>query len=106
MTSISLDNSNQNLNIKQCNIEIHQSNLLHFTSKYTGNHSFITKIYIHSFIINSGHFYNASLSPLLLRSTPDYSTDTVSEFRAKAHRQMQVEDLPKVPVTISPTIAN
>ena len=29
--------------------------------------------------------------------TPDYSTDTVSEFHAEAHRQLQVKDLPKVP---------
>jgi len=27
----------------------------------------------------------------------DYSTDTVSEFHAEAHRQLQVKDLPKVP---------
>src|SRR6218665_1526561 len=50
----------------------------------------------HSFI-HSGHFYSAPSSPLLLRSAPDYSTDTVSEFHAKAHRQLQVKDLPKVP---------
>ena len=46
---------------------------------------------------SSGHFYSASLSPLLLRGAPDYSTDTVSEFHAEAHRQLQVKDLPKVP---------
>src|SRR6218665_3139778 len=45
---------------------------------------------IHSFIY-SGHFYSAPSSPLLL------STDTVSEFHAEAHRQVQVQDLPKVP---------
>src|SRR6218665_318248 len=50
----------------------------------------------HSFI-HSGHFYSARSSPLLLRGTPDYSTDTVSEFHAEAHRQLQVKDLPKVP---------
>src|SRR6218665_2702831 len=47
--------------------------------------------------IYSGHFYSAPSSPLLLRGTPDYSTDTVSEFHAEAHRQMQVKNLPKVP---------
>src|SRR6218665_3469598 len=51
---------------------------------------------IHSFI-HSGHFYSATSSPLLLRGAPDYSTDTVSEFHAEAHRQLQVKDLPKVP---------
>src|SRR6218665_2016031 len=50
----------------------------------------------HSFI-HSGHFYSAPSSPLLLRGAPDYSTDTVSEFHAEAHRQLQVKDLPKVP---------
>src|SRR6218665_3969012 len=52
--------------------------------------------FIHSFI-HSGHFYSASSSPLLLRGAPDYSTDTVSEFHAEAHWQLQVKDLPKVP---------
>ena len=42
---------------------------------------------IHSFI-NSGHFYSASSNPLLIRGAPDYSTDTVSEFYAEAHRQL------------------
>src|SRR6218665_1354135 len=31
------------------------------------------------------------------RGAPDYSTDTVSDFHAEAHRQLQVKDLPKVP---------
>src|SRR6218665_3701701 len=52
--------------------------------------------FIHSFI-HSGHFYSAPSSPLLLRGAPDYSADTVSEFHAEAHRQLQVKDLPKVP---------
>src|SRR6218665_3237684 len=47
--------------------------------------------------IHSGHFYSAPSSPLLLRGAPDYSTDTVSEFHAEAHRQLQVQDLSKVP---------
>ena len=42
--------------------------------------------FIHSF----GHFYSAPSSPLLLRGAPDYSTDTVSEFHAEAHRQATV----------------
>src|SRR6218665_1770406 len=49
---------------------------------------------INSFI-HSGYFYSAPSSPLLLRGAPDYSTDTVSEFHAEAHRQLQVKDLPK-----------
>ena len=52
--------------------------------------------FIHSFIHSFGHFYSAPSNPLLLRGTPDYSTDTVSEFPAEAHRQLQVKDLPKV----------
>ena len=50
-----------------------------------------------SFILHSGHFYRAPSSPVPLGGAPDYSTDTVSEFHAKAHRQLQVKDLPKVP---------
>ena len=45
--------------------------------------------------IHSGHFYSAPSSPLLLRGAPAYSTDTVSEFHAEAHRQLQVKDLPR-----------
>jgi len=51
---------------------------------------------LYSFI-HSGHFYSAPSSPLLLGGAPDYSTDTVSEFHAEAHRQLQVKDLPEVP---------
>ena len=39
-------------------------------------------------MIHSGHFYSAPSSPLLLRGAPDYSTETVSEFHAEAHRQL------------------
>src|SRR6218665_2510217 len=46
---------------------------------------------------HSGHFYSAPSSPLPLRGAPDYSTDTVSEFHAETHRQLQVKNLPKVP---------
>ena len=42
----------------------------------------------HHTFIHSGHFYSASSSPLLLRGAPDYSTNTVSEFHAEAHRQL------------------
>src|SRR6218665_806602 len=56
----------------------------------------VTSLTCHSFI-HSGHFYSAPSSPLLLRGGPDYSTDTVSEFHAEAHMQLQVKDLPKVP---------
>ena len=52
--------------------------------------------FFHSFI-QSGHFYSALSSPLPLRRAPDYSTDTVSEIHAEAHRQLQVKNLPKVP---------
>ena len=63
--------------------------LIHFKHMYSNTCT-------HSFI-HSGHFYRAPSSPLLLRGAPDYSTDTVSEFHAEAHRQLQVKDLPKVP---------
>src|SRR6218665_3313919 len=51
--------------------------------------------FIHSFI-HSSHFYSAPSNPLLLRGAPDYSMDTVSEFHAETHGQLQVKDLPKV----------
>src|SRR6218665_24329 len=51
---------------------------------------------LHSFI-HSGHFYSDPSNALLLRGAPDYSTDTVSDFHAEAHRQLQVKDLHKVP---------
>src|SRR6218665_2283118 len=47
--------------------------------------------------IHFGHFYSAPSSPLLLRGASDYSTDTVSEFHAEVHMQLQAKDLPKVP---------
>src|SRR6218665_1501612 len=51
--------------------------------------------------IHYGHFYSAPSSPLLLRGAPDYSTDTVSELHADAQRQLQVKDLPKVPIMVA-----
>src|SRR6218665_1432705 len=47
--------------------------------------------------IHSGYFYSTPSSPLPLRGASDYRTDTVSEFHAEAHRQLQVKDLPKIP---------
>src|SRR6218665_3744486 len=47
--------------------------------------------------IHSGHFYSAPSSSLLLRGAPDYSTDTVSEFQAEAHRQLVGKGLAQGP---------
>ena len=63
---------------------------------FVSGRSYFSCVHILSFI-HSGHFYSAPSSPLPLRGAPDYSTDTVSEFHAEAHRQLQVKDLPKVP---------
>src|SRR6218665_975540 len=71
-----LDASNRELDILISIIQV-QSNL-HY--QRTKGHSFI-----HS-SIHSGHFYSAPASPLPLRGAPDYSTDTVSEFHAEAHK--------------------
>ena len=49
-------------------------------------------IIIHSFI-HSDHFYNASSSPLLLRSTPDTARILCRSFMPKHHRQLWVKDL-------------
>ena len=51
---------------------------------------FITYLTNALIFIHYGHFYSASSSPLLRRDAPDYSNDTVSEFYAEAHRQLQV----------------
>ena len=37
-------------------------------------------------------------SRVLLRGAPDYSTDTESEFHAKALEQLRAKDLPRVPI--------
>src|SRR6218665_822603 len=58
-------------------------------------HSFI-HLFIHSFI-HSDHFYSASLGPLLLRSAPDTARILCRIFTPKRHRQLRVNDLPKVP---------
>ena len=42
-----------------------------------------THSFIHSFI-HSGYFYSASSSPLLLRGSPNYSTDAVSELTRRS----------------------
>jgi len=51
---------------------------------------------IHSFI-HSDHFYSASSSPFLLRSTPDTARILCWSFTPKRHRQQWAKDLPKVP---------
>jgi|SRR6218665_3130244 len=66
---------------------------VHTSSEYNTQN---THSFIHSFI-HSDHFCSAPSSQLLLRSAPDYSTDTASEFHAEAHRQLQVKEWPKVP---------
>src|SRR6218665_1764163 len=56
-----------------------------------------------SFLVHSSFIPAISISPLQVLyysealPTRPYSTDTVSEFHAEAHRQLQVKDLPKVP---------
>jgi len=69
--------------------------LLNFATFNTSWQTLLKYMFIHSFI-HSGYFYSAPSSPLLLGGAPDYSTDTVSEFHDEAHRQLQVQDLPKV----------
>src|SRR6218665_683382 len=66
-----------------------------FARAWAGSASAPLSSYLHSFI-HSGHFHSAPSSPLPLRGAPDYNTDTVSEFHAEAHKQLQVKDLPKV----------
>jgi len=53
-------------------------------------------MFIHSFI-HSDHFYSTSSSPLLLRSAPDTAQILCRNFTLKRHRQLWVNDLPKVP---------
>src|SRR6218665_18476 len=65
------------INQKMSNLQIPEYSFFHFT--------------------HSDHFNSAPSSLPLLSGAPDYSTDTVSEFHAEAHRQLQVKDLPKVP---------
>ena len=67
--------------------------------KQTNNSVVVVERPNHLFVlsfIQSGHFYSAPSSHLLLRGAPEYSTDTVSEFHAEAHRKLQVKDLSKV----------
>src|SRR6218665_1039051 len=56
-----------------------------------------------SSFIHSGHFYSAPSSPLLLRGAPDYSADTVSEFHAEVHRQLQLKVIVSTKVPPRPT---
>ena|SRR6218665_3867398 len=60
----------------------------------------ITVIEPYSFIL-SGHFYSAPSSPLLLRGAADYRTDTVPEFHAEAHRQLQGKVLAQGPYVVA-----
>ena len=52
---------------------------------------------MHSFI-HSDHLYSASSSTLLLISAPDTARVLCRSFTPKRHRQLQVKDLPKVPM--------
>src|SRR6218665_3191299 len=56
----------------------------------------ITKGYIRS-NIQSGYFYRASSSPLLLKGAPATARILCRSFTPKRHRQLWVKDLPKVP---------
>src|SRR6218665_2322710 len=48
--------------------------------------------------IRSFYFYSTSSSPLLLRGAPDTAQILCRSFTKKRHRQLQVKDLPKVPM--------
>src|SRR6218665_957536 len=48
--------------------------------------------------IHSGYFNSAISSPLLLRGAPDTARILCQSFRPKRHMQLQVKDLPKVPM--------
>jgi len=66
-------------------------------SKHQGEHTRAkTNPHTHSFI-HLDHFYSASSSPLLFRSTPDTARILCWSFTLKRHRQLWVKDLPKVP---------
>src|SRR6218665_651491 len=47
--------------------------------------------------IYSGYFYSTSSSPLFLRNAPRHSTDTVSEFHAKATQATASEGIAQGP---------
>jgi len=55
----------------------------------------VTQVYRYSFI-HSGHFYSASSSQLLLRSTPDTAWILCRSFTPNCHRR--VKDFPKLPM--------
>src|SRR6218665_2074185 len=82
------------LQLKKEQVHLHPDLKFRTYLSDNGDHTNIS-IHIHSFI-HSGHFYSAPSSLLLHGGAPDYSTDTVSEFHAEAHGQLQVKDLPKV----------
>src|SRR6218665_2611187 len=51
---------------------------------------------VNSFV-DSGYFYSASSSPLLLRGAPDTARIMCRSFTPKRHRQLRVKDLSKAP---------
>ena len=62
--------------------------------------SHMTKFLWSSLFIHSKYFNGTSESPLLLRSMPDYSIDTLLELTCQMHympNALWVKDLPKVP---------
>src|SRR6218665_3301926 len=60
------------------------------------------RVRIHSFFIHSDYFYSASLSPLLLRGSPDPAPILYRSFTPKQHRQLRVKDLPEVSTGFEP----
>jgi len=57
----------------------------------------VATLNLQDLFIHSDYFYNASSSPLLLRSAPDTARILCRNFTPKSHRQLWVKDLPKVP---------
>src|SRR6218665_56838 len=53
---------------------------------------YITRSFIHT-----GYIYSTSSSPLLHRGAPDTARILCRSFTPKRHRQLRVNDLPKVP---------
>src|SRR6218665_4001339 len=82
--------STANASDAQCDFHIMSISSCLLVRTYSFIHSFIHAFNqsINQSINHSGRFYSAPSSPLLLRGAPDYSTDTVSESHAEAHRQL------------------
>jgi len=49
-------------------------------------------------VIHSGCFHSSSSGPLLLRGTPGYMINSVSELTCRSNRQLRIKDLPMVPM--------